>query len=101
MDLQRALNNEEEFWTEKSWLHWHCDADGKIKYASKSIFLEDAFKSMSILKCGDLIIDNQEGIEQHDLCYYSNIFLPICYVANDLINQVVVFFLISFFFANF
>jgi len=27
---------------------------------------------MSVLKCGDLIIDNQEGIEQHVLYYYSN-----------------------------
>jgi len=42
-------------------------------FGSVNKFIKYAFKSISVLKCGDLIIDNQEGIEQHFLYYYSNI----------------------------
>lgn len=88
MWLQQALSCEEEFWREKSRLNWHCHGDGNTNFFHQVTKIRYASKSMSVLKDGEFIIDEQGGIEQHVLNFFSTLYASNndC-VPNDLISR--------------
>lgn len=88
MWLQQALSCEEEFWREKSRLKWHCHGDRNTNFFHQVTKIRYASKSMSVLKDGEFIIDEQGGIEQHVLNFFSTLYASNndC-VPNDLISR--------------
>lgn len=90
IELHHALACEEDFWREKSWLNCHCSGDQNINFFHQVTKIRCAAKSMTMLKEGDVIIEEQETMEQHVLNFFSSLYASSneC-EPNDLIKKVV------------
>lgn len=90
LELQQALNFEEEFWREKSRFNWHCAGDRNTGFFHRVTKLRHASKTMTLLKNGNDILENHEEIAQHVLHYFSTLYATSndCQ-QNDLIDKVV------------
>lgn len=90
IEFQQALACEEEFCREKSRLNWHCYGDRNTSFFHRVTKIRHASKSMSILKKGEEILEDQESIAQHVLQYYTSLYATNndC-VSNNLIGNVI------------
>lgn len=90
MELEQALNAKEEFWRQKSRLNWHCDGERNTIFFHRTTKIRYTYKSITVLKYGETIIDDPEDISQHVLNLYSSLYdTTNDYIANDLISKVV------------
>lgn len=90
IELQQALSYEEEIWRAKSRLNWYCHGDRNTKFFHQMTKIKNGTQKMAVLRDGELIIDDHDGIAQHVLNFYTNLYVsPNNCVPNDLINRVV------------
>lgn len=90
IELEQALNCQEEFWREKSRLNWHYFGDRNTEFFHKTTKYRHVAKKMSMLMKGDIILDNAVAIENHALKFYTDLFaLENTCVANNLVESVI------------
>lgn len=90
IELKQALSYEEEIWRAKSRLNWYCHGDRNTKFFHQMTKIRNGTQKMAVLRDGELIIDDHDGIAQHVLNFYTNLYAsPNNCVPNDLISRVV------------
>lgn len=72
--MERALNYQEEFWREKSWLNWHIQGDRNTDFFHKITKVKSVAKQISKLKKDEDILQSVVDIENDIICYYSSLF---------------------------
>lgn len=90
IDLQQALNYQEQFWKDKSSLNWHLYGDRNTSFFHKVTKPRHASRSMSVLKNGDVLIDDADAMVDHVIEYFSGLYTTNNDCSpNNLIEQVV------------
>lgn len=69
VELHQALSFEEEFWREKARINWHCSGDRNTSYFHRLTKINQASKSMTMLRKDDTLLIDQTDIEHHVLDY--------------------------------
>lgn len=76
-ELQQALKCQEELWKDKARLNWHYFGDRNSAFFHKVTKIRNTTKQLTILKKGDTILDQQQGIENRVLDFYKNLFASV------------------------
>lgn len=89
-ELDQAMHFQEEFWREKANLEWFVHGDRNTSFFHRVAKVRYSSKKLSLLRHGDLILDNQSDIEAHVLVYYTSLYSShnACF-NNGLIDRVV------------
>lgn len=90
IELERALNIEEEFWKEKARINWHCDGDRNTAFFHRTAKIKQAFKKITSLRIENTVITQQDQIANHVVAHFSNIFTTNNQVQdNGLVEEVI------------
>ncbi|PNX55219.1 hypothetical protein L195_g048846, partial [Trifolium pratense] len=82
-NLQQALQFEESFWKQKSSINWFTYGDRNTAFFHRMAKIKYASKQMSILRSGDMVIDDPLEIENHVINYYTNLYA----VSNNCVDN--------------
>ncbi|CAL0306454.1 unnamed protein product [Lupinus luteus] len=89
-ELVQALLVEEMYWKEKSRLNWHSYGDRNTSFFHKVAKIKSVTNSISFLKQGARILESQEGIADHVLNHFTELFgSQNNTVPNSLISDVI------------
>lgn len=90
LELERALNYQEEFWREKSRLNWYIQGDRNTEFFHKVAKVRSVTKQISMLRKDEYVLTNATDIENHIISYYFSLFGSdnACY-DNGLIDEVI------------
>lgn len=90
LELNKALSFQEALWKEKAKMKWYSHGDRNTAFFHKVTKIRHVFKQMSILKCGNAVLDNPQDIERHVVDFYSNLYASnnVC-LDNGLVESVI------------
>jgi len=74
IELEFALNMEEDFWREKSTVTWHSDGDRNTRYFHRLSKIKNTFKLINSIKDGEDMITDPKIISSHFTNHFKNIF---------------------------
>jgi len=87
IQLENALNIEEDFWREKSKVKWHSDGDRDTKYFQRLAKIKNSSKLINTLMSGDNMITDPGEISSHITNHFKNIFATNTVVQDVQVNQ--------------
>lgn len=74
VDLELALDKEEDFWREKSKVAWHANGDRNTRYFQRLTKIKNTSKLITSIKDGDNMITEPNLISSHITNHFKNIF---------------------------
>lgn len=83
IELEKALEKEEEFWKEKSNSTWHSKGDRNTKYFHRLAKIKHTSKLINSINDGDNVLTEPDQISSHITNHFQNIFSS-NFVVQDL-----------------
>jgi hypothetical protein len=72
--LEKALNIEEIFWQQKSWVKWHCQGDRNTTFFHRISKIKQAYKKLNSIRVDNNIVIEPDLIANHVVNHFTTLF---------------------------
>ncbi|CAL5192124.1 unnamed protein product [Lathyrus oleraceus] len=90
LDLEKALDNEERFWLDKSKVKWKLEGDINTLFFHGMARIKNSKNIIYVLKDGDRLIHDPGDLARHVIAYFTDLF---CFAGSpqdlEIVNDVI------------